>query len=111
MKEEPGGEGVRLSGGLKRPDSSSFAPVGVVKNGWTWSIVRDCEWGRVRFFGRFVVMDVQGVIVESGLSFSWIGEGVEEEEGDVSLVVVVRESVALEDTGCACSMPKVRTIA
>jgi len=65
----------------------------------------------VRFFGRFEVMDAEGVIVKSGLPFSWIGEGVEEEEEEVPPVVVVRESVALEDTGCACSMPKVRTIA
>jgi len=56
-------------------------------------------------------MDAEGVIAESELSFSWIGEGVEEDEGEVPLVVVVMESVALEDTGCACSMPKVRTIA
>jgi hypothetical protein len=64
-----------------------------------------------RFFGRLevTVIDALGVIAESEVSFSWIGEGVEEEEEGVP--VVVMESAALEDTGCACSMPKVRTIA
>jgi hypothetical protein len=104
VKEEPGGEGVRLSGGLKRPDNSSFAPPGpgVEKNGLTWSIVRDCwMWGMVRFLGRFEVEVVvaEGAITDSEVSFSWIGEGVEEEEGEVPAVVVVMESVAFEDTG------------
>jgi hypothetical protein len=76
------------------------------------------------FFGRDTFED--GVVVGSrmmaaeppSVRFSCTGEGDEEGEGDVSVVavgvvgvVVIMERVAFEDTGCACSMPNVRTIA